>query len=106
MASTSRVTREVLDGYLHCKTKGFLTLAGRDGIKSDYERWRIEAEERQRLRAIANLLLRYRGHQIADGVILRESRLRTGVDDLILDGRFQNTLILSTPDRKCINGPE
>jgi len=49
MVSTSRVTREVLDGYLRCKTKGFLTLAGRDGIKSDYERWCIEAEERQRL---------------------------------------------------------
>src|SRR5215471_707724 len=93
MVSTSRVTREVLDGYLRCKTKGFLTLAGRDGIKSDYERWRIEAKERQRLRATANLLLRYRGHQVADGVILRESRLRTGVDDLILDGKLQNALI-------------
>ena len=93
MASTSKVTREVLDSYLRCKTKGFLTLTGRDGIKSDYERWRIEAEERQRRGATANLLLRYRGHQVADGVNLRASRLRAGVDDLILHGRFENALI-------------
>jgi hypothetical protein len=61
MVSTSKVTREVVDRYLRCKTKGFLTLTGRDGIESDYERWRIEAEERQRLAATANLLLRYWG---------------------------------------------
>jgi len=93
MVSTSKVTREVLDSYLRCKTKGFLTLAGRDGIKSDYERWRIEAEERQRLAATANLLARYRGYQVADGVNLHASRLRAGIDDLILHGRFENALI-------------
>ena len=93
MVSTSKVTREVLDSYLRCKTKGFLTLAGRDGIKSDYERWRNEAEERQRLAATANLLARFRGYQVADGVNLRASRLRAGIDDLILHGRFENALI-------------
>jgi predicted RecB family nuclease len=93
MVSTSKVTREVLDSYLRCKTKGFLTLTGRDGIKSDYDRWRIETEERQRVGATANLLLRYRGYQVADGVNLHASRLRAGVDDLILHGRFENALI-------------
>ena len=93
MVTTSKVTREVLDNYLRCKTKGFLTLAGRRGIKSDHERWRIESAERQRLRATANLLLRYRGYQVSEGVNLRASGLRAGVDDLILDGRFENELI-------------
>jgi hypothetical protein len=82
-----------LDSYLRCKTKGFLTLAGRHGIESDYERWRIELGERQRLRATANLLLRYRGYQVSEGIVLLASRLREGVDDLILHGRFENGLI-------------
>ncbi len=93
MAAPSRVTREVLDSYLHCKTKGFLTLAGRHGIESDYERWRIESGERQRLRATANLLIGYRGYQVSEGIVLLSSKLREGVDDLILHGRFENELI-------------
>ena len=80
MAATSRVTREVLDSYLRCKTKGFLTLAGRHGIESDYERWRIESGERQRFRATVNLLVRYRGYQVSKGIVLLASRLREGVD--------------------------
>src|SRR5258706_419735 len=74
MAATSRVTREVLDSYLRCKTKGFLTLAGRHGIESDYERWRIESGERQRFRATVNLLVRYRGYQVSKGIVLLASR--------------------------------
>jgi hypothetical protein len=93
MAATSRVTREVLDSYLRCKTKGFLTLAGRHGIESDYERWRIESGERQRFRATVNLLVRYRDYQVSEGIVLLASRLREGVDDLILHGRFENGLI-------------
>jgi len=70
MATASTVTREVLDSYLRCKTKGFLTLAGRRGSESGYQRWRTESAERQRLHATANLLLRYRGYHVSENVIL------------------------------------
>jgi predicted RecB family nuclease len=93
MATTSRVTREVLDSYLRCKTKGFLTLAGTHGVESDYERWHIEVGERQRLRATANLLVRNQGCQVSESIVLLASRLREGVDDLILYGKFENDLI-------------
>ena len=33
----TKITREVLEGYLHCKTKGHLKLVGQPGSKSDYE---------------------------------------------------------------------
>ena len=32
-----KITNEVLEGYLNCKTKGHLKLAGETGTKSDYE---------------------------------------------------------------------
>jgi hypothetical protein len=92
MVTTTRVTREVLDNYLRCKTKGFLTLVGRRGIRSDYDRWCIESGECQGVRAAANLRLRYQGRQVSEGVVLRASSLRAGVDDLILHGRFENEL--------------
>lgn len=60
---------------LRCKTKGFLRLVGRDGMCSEYERWRIESEERQRIRPRANLLLCYWGHQVNEGSVLIASRL-------------------------------
>ncbi len=32
-----KITREVLEAYLNCKTKGHLKLAGETGTESDYE---------------------------------------------------------------------
>ena len=32
-----KITNEILEGYLNCKTKGHLKLAGESGTKSDYE---------------------------------------------------------------------
>ena len=32
-----KITRQVLESYLNCKTKAHLKLAGQQGIKSDYE---------------------------------------------------------------------
>ena len=32
-----KITNEILEGYLNCKTKGHLKLAGEGGTKSDYE---------------------------------------------------------------------
>jgi len=98
MATASTVTREVLDSYLRCKTKGFLTLAGRRGSESGYQRWRTESAERQRLHATANLLLRYRGYHVSENVILIASRLRAGVDDLILHGKLENGLVSMSVD--------
>jgi hypothetical protein len=33
----ARVTREVLEGYLHCRSKGHLKQTGQTGTVSDYE---------------------------------------------------------------------
>ena len=32
-----KITNEILEGYLNCKTKGHLKLVGETGTKSDYE---------------------------------------------------------------------
>ena len=34
MTAQRKITREVLENYLHCKTKAFLTLTGEFGIKN------------------------------------------------------------------------
>jgi hypothetical protein len=40
MTMQRKITREVLEDYLCCKTKGFLTLVGQSGTKTDFEMWR------------------------------------------------------------------
>src|SRR5262249_29362410 len=87
----SRVTREVLDGYLRCKTKGFLTLAGRDGIKSDYERWRIEAEERQS----SCLLCSYRNFRRAHLMLVSFAVVRGSL-------RLYISVVGSRPPASCL----
>ena len=33
----TKITRDIIESYLNCKTKGHLKLAGETGTKSDYE---------------------------------------------------------------------
>jgi len=35
--TTSKITRDVLESYLHCKYKGHLKLSGQQGVQADFE---------------------------------------------------------------------
>ncbi len=57
-----KITNEILEGYLNCKTKGHLKLAGETGTKSDYEAMtRRRPAWRRGRRALARLVARFGG---------------------------------------------
>ena len=48
------ITNEVLEGYLNCKYKGHLKLAGESGTPSDYEAMTADARRASREEAVAS----------------------------------------------------
>ena len=55
----TKVTRDVLEGYLHCKTKAHLKLTGQQGSTSDYEKLLVASREEVRQTAIGKILERH-----------------------------------------------
>jgi predicted RecB family nuclease len=84
----TKITFDVLDGYLHCKYKGHLRLAERTGIKSDYESTLVELRKELRVKAIEKVHGQF--HQkIPNGVALTRSALNGGAP-FVLDAEFQD----------------
>jgi predicted RecB family nuclease len=55
----TKITREILEGWLNCKTKGHLKLAGECGTPSDYEAMTTETRRASREVALAKLAARF-----------------------------------------------
>ena len=72
------VTLDVLDGYLSCKYKGRLRLAGQAGHKSDYEMMLIESRQKLKLKAVEKIHSQYPERAIAMGCALTLSTLKRG----------------------------
>jgi len=90
MTAQRKITREVLENYLHCKTKAFLTLTGEFGIKkSDYEAWRLEEVTRKKDSVGDNFVAHYRDRKVEEDVLLTAPDM-TNLADVILRARFEN----------------
>ena len=75
----AKITRNVLESYLHCKYKGYLKRAGQQGTKSDYENLLTEARADVRLVAIDKILAHYPGEDVVQNVTLTPSFLQQGI---------------------------
>jgi predicted RecB family nuclease len=75
--ATGQVTRSVLEGYLNCKYLAQLRLAGREGIRSDYEDI-VMTLRRERHLAIAEALRGRYGEGCVTGLSISRSDLRQG----------------------------
>jgi predicted RecB family nuclease len=74
----TKITRDVLEGYLHCKTKGHLKLAGQQGSRSDYEEMLASTRQEVRQTAIAKLLAQHSEGEIARDISITTAALRLG----------------------------
>jgi predicted RecB family nuclease len=83
-AMASKITLDVLKGYLNCKFKTHLLLAERQGIKSDYEVMLSESRRELRLKAIEKINSQYPERAIVKGIVLTRPALSEGAP-LILD---------------------
>jgi predicted RecB family nuclease len=89
MTTLRKITRDVLENYLYCKTKGFLTLAGKSGTKTDHEAWRLRVATQQKINSAANFPAHYRGDTVAKEIVLTQSGI-ANAPDAILRAQFDN----------------
>ena len=100
-----KITREVLEGYLHCKTKAHLKLAGQQGIVSDYEMLLAANRQEVRQQAIAKILAKHPDAEVARDIPLTTATLRQG-PSFILDATMEDdSLSLGFDGLKRVDGP-
>jgi predicted RecB family nuclease len=91
----TKITTEVLEHYLHCKTKGYLKAAGQQGARSAYGVFLAESRSRVRLAAIDCILTRHHTEEVERNIALTASALRRGplyiLDATLEDGVFALT---------------
>jgi predicted RecB family nuclease len=73
-----KITYDVLEGYLNCRYKGHLKLAGERGTRSDYEALLAERRADVRMRATDKILARHPGDEVARNVPLTPAALKRG----------------------------
>src|SRR4030095_16126571 len=83
-AMAMKITRDVIESYLHCRYKSYLKLAGEQGSPSDYEQLMRESRERIQLAGINKLLVRHKEGEVLRGCIVTPAVLKRGVP-LLLD---------------------
>jgi predicted RecB family nuclease len=102
---TAKITRDVLEGYLNCKTKGHLKLAGEQGTRSDYESLLVERRDEVRLQAIDKIAARHQADQVARNIPLTAASLKAG-PLYVLDATLEDdTLALHLDGLKKVDGP-
>ena len=100
-----RITKEVLEGYLNCKLKGYLKLKGERGTRSDYETLMTALRDDLRARAYEKLLARHAGAAVLRGVKIETSTLKKGAS-IILDAVIEDeALSLHLDGLMRVEGP-
>ena len=74
----AKITRDALEGYLHCKYKAHLKLAGQQGTRSDYEALLERTRHEVRRQAIDKILARHAEDEVARSVPLTAAALQPG----------------------------
>ncbi len=87
----AKITREILESYLHCKYKAHLKITGQQGIKSDYETLLREMSADVRLAAIDKILSSHRAEEIPRDIPLTKSALKQG-PSFLLDAMLEDDL--------------
>jgi predicted RecB family nuclease len=101
----TKITREVLEGYLNCRLKGYLTFRGEKGTRSEYQQ--LLDRSKQALRWAAEDLVKARWPEVheAKGASVGRQLLVRG-PALILDALIENDILSIRVDAlKRVPGP-
>ena len=100
-----KITRQIPEDYLNCKTKAHLKLAGQQGNVSDYEALLISTRQEVRQQAIGKILARNPEGEVARDIILTTAALREG-PSFVLNATLEDDLLsLSFDGLKRVDGP-
>jgi predicted RecB family nuclease len=89
----TKINKDVLESYLHCRYKGYLKLTRQQGTKSDYETSLAELRIEVRLNAISKVLARHPEHEVVQNISLTTFLSRRGplyLFDATLEDDFQS----------------
>ena len=86
---TTKITSDVLEGYVYCKFKGHLKLSAQLGTKCDFEAMLTELRAEVRLKAIDAILVRHTGDQVVRNIPLTTAGLKRG-PQFVLDGTLED----------------
>src|SRR5262245_9834820 len=101
----TKITREVLESYLNCKTKAHLKLVGQHGSPSEFERLLVANRQEVRQQAIGKILAKHPEAEIARDIPLTVAALRSG-PSFVLDATLEDGLIsLGFDGLKRVDGP-
>src|SRR5271166_236576 len=73
-----KITNEILEAYLNCKTKGHLKLVGETGTKSDYEAMTEAASRASRELSLAVIVARHGEGNAYRGTAITAAMLKQG----------------------------
>ena len=101
----TKITRQILEAYLNCKTKAHLKLAGQQGIVSDYEALLVANRQAVRRQAIEKILARNPETEVARDISLTAAALGKG-PSFVLNATLEDDLLsLSFDGLKRVDGP-
>jgi predicted RecB family nuclease len=78
-----KITNEILQAYLNCKTKVTLKLAGEAGIRSDYEAMTVAGSQASRETALAKLVSRFGEGDACRGALVTATTLKKRASVLV-----------------------
>ena len=88
----AKITRDVIESYLHCRFKAHLKLAGNQGIKSDYEGFLLQTRREVRHQAISKICSKTSRDDVAWNIPLTVASLRAG-SSYVLDTILEDDLL-------------
>jgi predicted RecB family nuclease len=101
----TKITRQVLEAYLNCKTKAYLKLMGQSGIVSDYEALLISTRQEVRQRAIGTIFTLKPVAEVEPGIPLTGATLRSGLSYVLNATLEDDVLSVSFDCLKRVDGP-
>src|ERR1700719_1548857 len=101
----TKITRDVLESYLNCKTKAHLKLAGHRGSMTDYEGLLVASRQEARQKALGKILAKHPEAEVARDILLTAAALRAG-PSFVLDAALEDDLLSLRFDvLKKVDGP-
>ena len=64
-----KITRDILESYLHCRYKAFLKGTGQQGVRSDYEALLVSLRDEVRRRATESVLARHQEGEVVRNIV-------------------------------------
>ena len=88
----AKITRDIIEAYIACKTKAHLKLTGQHGIVSDYEGFLLQTRQGVQEQAISKIVEMNPDNEVVRGITLTAAALRSG-PSFVLDAILEDDLM-------------